>query len=65
MRSFNLRILVYAIEECNPKLIICNFLLYLPRIYAIFQLKNTDFSIKIIKFKKFLKLTLLLEIKKL
>ncbi len=37
MRSFYLRIHVYAIRECRPKFIICEFLLHFPRIYAIFN----------------------------
>ena len=39
MRSFYLRIRVYAIEKYRPKFIICDVLLHLPRIYAIFNEK--------------------------
>ena len=45
MRSFYLRIRVYAIDECGPKFVICDFFIHLPRVYAIFNEKN-DFLIK-------------------
>jgi len=56
MRSFYLRIRVYAIEKYGPKFIICNDLLHLPRVYAIFNeskccflIKSRHFQIKIMK----------------
>ena len=40
MRSFYLRIRVYAIEECGPKFVICDFFIHLPRVYAIVNEKK-------------------------
>ena len=44
MRSFYMRICVYAIEKCSTKFVICDFFLYLPRISAIFIEKNLNFN---------------------
>jgi len=40
MRSFYLRIRVYAIVKHRTKFIICNIFFHLPRIYAIFDGKR-------------------------
>jgi len=46
MRSFYLRIREYAIEKYGPKFIICDDLLHLPRVYAIFNESKCCFLIK-------------------
>ena len=46
MRSFYLRIRVYAIGKNTPKFFICDVLLHLPRIYAIFNEKCLIFNFK-------------------
>ena len=50
MRSFYLRIRIYAIEKCGPKFVLCDLLFFLPRIYAILM-KNSDFLMKKSDFK--------------
>ena len=57
MRSFYLRIRVYAIEECGPKFVICDFFIHLPRVYAIVNEKKNLKIIFLIKNKNLINFT--------
>ena len=48
MRSFYLRIRVYAIEKCSPKFIICDFFSPPPSHMCDFLMKNPIFNEKLI-----------------